>query len=155
VRAGIPQEVRGLSIDRCVVLTGLESVFWGSGVNLSDAEIVVAGGLECESDAYRLKGARWGQRVGRRGTGWNDSGCLWDMFHGYMGVTAENVAAKYGSRGKTGRVRFQSRQKGEAASVRAVGEIVPVKIPQRKRGSHSGSNTDEHPVLAGLEAGGN
>ena len=150
VRAGIPQEVPAFSINK-VCASGLKSVFLAAqAVKLGDAEIVVAGGIENMSQTpYALKGARWGQRMG-------DGELvdlmildgLWDIFHGYhMGVTAENVAAKYGiTREEQDEFAFQSQQKAEAAikSGRFKEEIVPVKIPQRK-GDPILFDTDEHP----------
>jgi len=150
VRAGIPQEVPAFSINK-VCASGLKSVFLAAqAVKLGDAEIVVAGGIENMSQTpYALKGARWGQRMG-------DGELvdlmildgLWDIFHGYhMGMTAENVAAKYGiTREEQDEFAFQSQQKAEAAikSGRFKEEIVPVKIPQRK-GDPIVFDTDEHP----------
>jgi len=150
VRAGIPQEVPAFSINK-VCASGLKSVFLAAqAVKLGDAEIVVAGGIENMSQTpYALKGARWGQRMG-------DGELvdlmildgLWDIFHGYhMGVTAENVAAKYGiTREEQDEFAFQSQQKAENAikSGRFKEEIVPVKIPQRK-GDPILFDTDEHP----------
>ena len=150
VRAGIPQEVPAFSINK-VCASGLKSVFLAAqAVKLGDAEIVVAGGIENMSQTpYALKGARWGQRMG-------DGELvdlmildgLWDIFHGYhMGVTAENVAAKYGiTREEQDEFAFQSQQKAESAikSGRFKEEIVPVKIPQRK-GDPILFDTDEHP----------
>ena len=150
VRAGIPQEVPAFSINK-VCASGLKSVFLAAqAVKLGDAEIVVAGGIENMSQTpYALKGARWGQRMG-------DGELvdlmildgLWDIFHGYhMGVTAENVAAKYGiMREEQDEFAFQSQQKAENAikSGRFKEEIVPVKIPQRK-GDPILFDTDEHP----------
>ena len=150
VRAGIPQEIPAFSINK-VCASGLKSVFLAAqAVKLGDAEIVVAGGIENMSQTpYALKGARWGQRMG-------DGELvdlmildgLWDIFHGYhMGVTAENVAAKYGiTREEQDEFAFQSQQKAEAAikSGRFKEEIVPVKIPQRK-GDPIVFDTDEHP----------
>ena len=150
VRAGIPQEVPAFSINK-VCASGLKSVFLAAqAVKLGDAEIVVAGGIENMSQTpYALKGARWGQRMG-------DGELvdlmildgLWDIFHGYhMGMTAENVAAKYGiTREEQDEFAFQSQQKAEAAikSGRFKEEIVPVKIPQRK-GDPILFDTDEHP----------
>ena len=150
VRAGIPQEVPAFSINK-VCASGLKSVFLAvQAVKLGDAEIVVAGGIENMSQTpYALKGARWGQRMG-------DGELvdlmildgLWDIFHGYhMGVTAENVAAKYGiTREDQDEFAFQSQQKAENAikSGRFKEEIVPVKIPQRK-GDPILFDTDEHP----------
>ena len=150
VRAGIPQEIPAFSINK-VCASGLKSVFLAAqAVKLGDAEIVVAGGIENMSQTpYALKGARWGQRMG-------DGELvdlmildgLWDIFHGYhMGVTAENVAAKYGiTREEQDEFAFQSQQKAENAikSGRFKEEIVPVKIPQRK-GDPILFDTDEHP----------
>ena len=150
VRAGIPQEVPAFSINK-VCASGLKSVFLAAqAVKLGDAEIVVAGGIENMSQTpYALKGARWGQRMG-------DGELvdlmildgLWDIFHGYhMGMTAENVAAKYGiTREEQDEFAFQSQQKAENAikSGRFKEEIVPVKIPQRK-GDPILFDTDEHP----------
>jgi acetyl-CoA C-acetyltransferase len=150
VRAGIPQEVPAFSINK-VCASGLKSVFLAAqAVKLGDAEIVVAGGIENMSQTpYALKGARWGQRMG-------DGELvdlmildgLWDIFHGYhMGMTAENVAAKYGiTREEQDEFAFQSQQKAENAikSGRFKEEIVPVKIPQRK-GDPIVFDTDEHP----------
>jgi acetyl-CoA C-acetyltransferase len=149
VRAGIPQEVPAFSINK-VCASGLKSVFLAAqAVKLGDAEIVVAGGIENMSQTpYALKGARWGQRMG-------DGELvdlmildgLWDIFHGYhMGMTAENVAAKYGiTREEQDEFAFQSQQKAENAikSGRFKEEIVPVKIPQRK-GDPIVFDTDEH-----------
>ena len=150
VRAGIPQEVPAFSINK-VCASGLKSVFLAAqAVKLGDAEIVVAGGIENMSQTpYALKGARWGQRMG-------DGELvdlmildgLWDIFHGYhMGMTAENVAAKYGiTREEQDEFAFQSQQKAENAikSGRFKEEIVLVKIPQRK-GDPIVFDTDEHP----------
>ena len=150
VRAGIPQEVPAFSINK-VCASGLKSVFLAAqAVKLGDVEIVVAGGIENMSQTpYALKGARWGQRMG-------DGELvdlmildgLWDIFHGYhMGMTAENVAAKYGiTREEQDEFAFQSQQKAENAikSGRFKEEIVPVKIPQRK-GDPIVFDTDEHP----------
>jgi acetyl-CoA C-acetyltransferase len=152
VRSGIPQEVPAFSINK-VCASGLKSVFLAAqAVALGDAEIVVAGGIENMSQTpYALKGARWGQRMG-------DGELvdlmildgLWDIFHGYhMGITAENVAAKYGiTREEQDEFAFHSQQKAEKAikAGRFKEEIVPVKIRQRK-GDPILFDTDEHPRL--------
>jgi acetyl-CoA C-acetyltransferase len=152
VRAGMPQEVPAFSINK-VCASGLKSIFLAAqAVKLGDAEIVIAGGIENMSQTpYALRGARWGQRMG-------DGELvdlmildgLWDIFNGYhMGITAENVAAKYGiTRDEQDEFACSSQQKAEAAikSGRFKEEIVPVKIPQRK-GDPILFDTDEHPRL--------
>jgi acetyl-CoA C-acetyltransferase len=73
---------------------------------------------------------------------------LQDVFNQYhMGITAENVAEKFGvSRRDQDELSAASQQKAEAAikSGRFKDEIVPVKIPQ-KRGAEIIFDTDEHP----------
>ena len=73
---------------------------------------------------------------------------LQDVFNGYhMGITAENVAEKFGvSRRDQDELSAASQQKAEAAirSGRFKDEIVPVAIPQRK-GEPVIFDTDEHP----------
>jgi acetyl-CoA C-acetyltransferase len=117
---------------------------------LGDADVVAAGGMENMSAApYALPGVRWGQRMG-------DGAMvdlmildgLWDAFNGYhMGITAENVAARYGiTREDQDRLGFESQTKAEAAIKGGIfkEEIVPVPIPQRK-GEPAPFDTDEHP----------
>jgi acetyl-CoA C-acetyltransferase len=86
---------------------------------------------------YILKNHRWGARMGN-GEIVDEmvfSG-LWDIFNGYhMGVTAENVAEKYGvSRQDQDEFSYNSQMK--AAKARETGrfkdEIVPVAIPKPK-----------------------
>ncbi|MSQ54388.1 MAG: acetyl-CoA C-acyltransferase [Betaproteobacteria bacterium] len=65
---------------------------------LGDTDTVVAGGAESMSRAaYFLPAGRWGQRMGDATVVDAMTGALHDPFgHGHMGVTAENIAAKYG-----------------------------------------------------------
>jgi acetyl-CoA C-acetyltransferase len=150
IHAGIPQEVPALTINK-VCASGLKSVFLAAqAVMLGDADVVAAGGMENMSAApYALPGVRWGQRMG-------DGAMvdlmildgLWDAFNGYhMGITAENVAARYGiTREDQDRLGFESQTKAEAAIKGGIfkEEIVPVPIPQRK-GEPAPFDTDEHP----------
>jgi acetyl-CoA C-acetyltransferase len=162
IRAGIPKEVPGTTINK-VCASGLKSVMMAAQViKAGDAEIVVAGGTESMSQApYLLTGARWGYRM-------NDSPVvdgmihdgLLDIFNRYhMGITAENVAEKFGvSRQEQDELAFRSQQNAGRAikEGRFKDEIVPVSIPQKK-GNPVVFDTDEHPrpnttkeALAGL-----
>jgi acetyl-CoA C-acetyltransferase len=150
IHSGIPQEVPALSINK-VCASGLKSIFLAAqAVKLGDADVVVAGGIENMSMCpYGLKGARWGQRMG-------DGSMLdlmildglWDAFNGYhMGITAENVAARYGiTREDQDRLGYESQTKAEAAIKNGYfkDEIVPVPLPARK-GAPVMFDTDEHP----------
>ena len=97
--AGLPQEVPALTLNQ-VCGSGLQSVnVAASRIRAGEADVVIAGGMENMSAApYALQQARFGYRMNNNkivDTMVNDA--LWDAFNDYhMGVTAENVAKKYG-----------------------------------------------------------
>ena len=138
VKAGIPVEVPSMTLNK-VCGSGLRAVSLGAQTIMTgDNSIVVAGGTENMSQVpYYLKDARWGMRMGNKEAvdGMVFDG-LWDIFNDYhMGITAENLAEKYGiSREAQDEFAVQSQNKAEAAqkSGRFEEEIVPVEIPQRK-----------------------
>ncbi|SHE71896.1 acetyl-CoA C-acetyltransferase [Desulfacinum infernum DSM 9756] len=150
VHAGIPHEVPAFTINK-VCASGLKSVVLAAQAVLAgDAEVVVAGGIENMSAApYALPKARWGQRMGHGElVDLMILDGLWDIFNGYhMGITAENVAERFGiSREEQDAFALASQQKAETAikEGRFKDEIVPVEIPQRK-GDPVLFDTDEHP----------
>jgi len=162
IRSGIPQEVPGTTINK-VCASGLKSVMMAAqAIKAGDADIVVAGGMESMSQApYLLMGARWGYRMndGPIIDGMIHDGLL-DIFNRYhMGITAENVAEKFGvSRQDQDALALKSQQNAGWAikEGRFKDEIVPVVIPQKK-GNPIVFETDEHPrpsttaeALAGL-----
>lgn len=99
--------------------------------------------------AYAVPSTRWGQRMfdGKMVDMMVKDG-LWDAFNDYhMGITAENVAEKWGlTREELDEFSVNSQKKAEAAikSGQFKDEIVPVEIPQRK-GDPIIFDTDEHP----------
>jgi acetyl-CoA C-acetyltransferase len=119
-------------------------------IKAGDAEVVVAGGQESMSLApHLMMGSRGGFRMGDAKL--LDSMIvdgLWDVYNQYhMGVTAENVAKKYGiTRADQDRFAFESQRKAEEAQKagKFKDEIVPVEIPQRK-GAPLVFDTDEYP----------
>lgn len=150
IHSGIPKEVPAFTVNK-VCASGLKSVFLAAqAVMLGDAEVIVAGGIENMSQTpYALPGARWGQRMGDgKFQDLMILDGLWDAFNGYhMGITAENVSAKYGvSREDQDRLALASQQKAEAAIKGGLfkDEIVPVQVPQRK-GEPRLFDADEHP----------
>jgi len=162
IRAGIPKEVPGTTINK-VCASGLKSVMMAAqAIKAGDADIIVAGGTESMSQApYLLTGARWGYRMndGPVVDGMIHDG-LMDIFNRYhMGITAENVAEKFGvTRQDQDELAFRSQQNAGRAiqEGRFKDEIVPVSIPQKK-GNPFIFDTDEHPrpnttreALAGL-----
>jgi len=162
IGTGIPKEVPATTINK-VCASGLKSVMMAAqAIKAGDADIIVAGGVESMSQApYLLPGARWGYRMNNTPVvdGMIHDG-LFDIFNRYhMGITAENVAEKFGvTRKEQDELALRSQQNAGRAikEGRFKDEIVPVPIPQKK-GSPVLFDTDEHPrpnttmeVLAGL-----
>ncbi len=150
IKAGIPIEVPAYTLGM-VCGSGLKTVITAAQTIMAGAaDVVIAGGMESMSIApYLLPKARTGYRMG------NDQivdsmvfDGLTDAFNLYhMGVTAENLAEKYGiSREEQDELALASQQKAVAAieSGRFKDEIVPVSIPQKK-GEPKIFDTDEHP----------
>jgi len=150
IRSGIPKEIPATTINK-VCASGLKSVMMAAqAIKAGDADIIVAGGIESMSQApFLVPGARWGYRM-------NDATLvdemiqdgLLDIFNRYhMGITAENVAEKFGvSRQDQDALALKSQQNAGKAiqSGRFKEEIVPVIIPQKK-GNPVVFDTDEHP----------
>jgi acetyl-CoA C-acetyltransferase len=131
--------------------SGMEAVMTATQkIQVGAAEIVVAGGMECMSQApFVLPQARWGARMGHvqvLDTMIHDG--LWCSFGDtHMGITAENIAERFKlSREEQDAFAALSQQKAEAAikTGRFKDEIVPVEIPQRK-GDPIIFDTDEFP----------
>ena len=138
VKAGLPVHSSASTLN-IACGSGLQSVNMAASlIRTGQAELVVAGGMENMSRVpYALDKARFGYRMGD-GTLCDlmihDS--LWDAFNNYhMGITAENVAEKYGiSREMQDAFAAESQQKCEAATLagRFKEEIVPLKLPAKK-----------------------
>jgi acetyl-CoA C-acetyltransferase len=138
IKAGLPQGVPAFTINK-VCGSGLKAVMLAAqAIRDGDSEIVIAGGQESMSLApHVLNGSRDGQRMGdwkMVDTMINDG--LWDVYNQYhMGITAENVAKKYGiTREQQDALALASQQKAAAAqdAGRFKEEIVGVTIPQKK-----------------------
>ena len=138
LKAGFPQGIPGLTIN-AVCGSGLKSVMLAAqAVACGDSEIVIAGGQEnMSASPHVLNGSRDGQRMGD----WKMVDTmivdgLWDVYNQYhMGITAENVAKKYGiSREMQDALALASQMKAAAAqdAGKFLDEIVPISIPQRK-----------------------
>ena len=146
--AGIDIKTSAVTLN-IVCGSGLRAVSLAAQViKAGDAEIVLAGGTESMSMApYALTNERWGARMGDKkvvDTMINDG--LWDAFNDYhMGITAENVAEKYGiTREIQDELAARSQNNAERAKKegRFKDEIVPVEIKDRK-GNVTVCDTDE------------
>ena len=138
IKSGLAQATPALTIN-AVCGSGLKAVMLAAqAVAYGDSDIVIAGGQEnMSASPHVLMGSRDGQRMGD----WKmiDSMIvdgLWDVYNQYhMGITAENVARKYGiGRDMQDALALASQQKAAAAQEagRFKDEIVSVSIPQRK-----------------------
>lgn len=150
IKSGLPNQVPSYVVNK-VCGSGLKAVeLAAQSIMVGDAEVIVAGGCESMSQApYVLRDMRWGKRMGDGkvvDTMVYDG--LTDVFNDYhMGITAENIAEKYGfTRQQQDELALISQNKAEAAikSGRFADEIVPISVPQRK-GEPIVINTDEYP----------
>jgi len=151
LEGGVPNDVPVYGVNKACG-SGLKAVALAAqSILLGDADIVVAGGFESMSGApYIMKKARFGVRMGHDQL--LDSmiadGLTCPITLVHMGITAENIAAKYGiSREEQDEFAADSQQKaGEAIkSGKFKGEIVPVEVPGAKKGETFKFETDEHP----------
>lgn len=136
--AGIPITTPAMTINK-VCGSGLRTVSLAAQMILAgDVDVVLAGGAESMSNApFLLNEARWGARMGnKKFVDEMITDGLWDVYNDYhMGVTAENVAEKYGiTREMQDDLAAVSQQR--ASKARAEGrfkdEIAPVEIKDRK-----------------------
>lgn len=135
---GLPDTVPAVTINK-VCGSGLKAVLLAAqAIQAGDAELVVAGGMECMSRApYLLREARTGYRLGH---GQMEDSILRDglwcaLTDVHMGSTAEAVAKEHGVT-RADQDRFAAESHAKAARAQAAGlfekEIVPVEIPGKK-----------------------
>ena len=149
LKAGLPIETPATTLNK-VCGSGLHSVSIAyRTIMAGEAECGVAGGMESMSMApYAINSARWGARMNN--TSMTDvmvNDGLWDAFNNcHMGITAENVAEKYGITREMQdelALRSQTRAAAAIAEGKFKDEIVPVVIPQKK-GDPIVFDTDEY-----------
>ena len=147
VDAGISVGTPCLTVNR-LCGSGLQAIVSASQhLLLGDCDVAVAGGAESMSRAaYFLPAGRWGQRMGDAAVVDAMTGALHDPFgHGHMGVTAENIAAKYGfTREQQDQFAVDSHKKASRAieSGYFKSQIVPIELKTRKGVEQF--TTDEH-----------
>ncbi|RUR28968.1 acetyl-CoA C-acetyltransferase [Vreelandella nanhaiensis] len=150
IKAGLPASVPAMTINK-VCGSGLKAVHLATqAIRCGDAELILAGGQEnMSASPHVLPHSRTGQRMGdwkAIDTMVHDG--LWDAFNDYhMGITAENLAEKYGIT-REQMDEFAAQSQHNAANAIKEGkfksQIVPVEIPQRK-GDPIVFDTDENP----------
>jgi acetyl-CoA C-acetyltransferase len=156
VKAGMPWEVECITINK-VCGSALKTVMLAAqAIQLGDADVVVAGGMENMSMApYYLENGRFGYRMGHGqlvDSMIHDG--LWDIVNDFhMGISNELCSEKYNvSREDQDRYAAESYKRAMEAmnSGRFKDEIVPVEIPQRK-GDPLVFNQDECPMETSFE----
>lgn len=147
IDAGIPKEVPAFNVNR-LCGSGLQAIISAAQtIGAGDTEVAIGGGAESMSRGpYIAPSARWGSRMGDAALVDYMTGILhdpWENFH--MGVTAENVASRYGiSREAQDALAQQSQQRGARAisEGRFKSQIVPVTIEEKRQ--TVSFETDEH-----------
>ncbi|MFL6563636.1 MAG: acetyl-CoA C-acyltransferase family protein [Burkholderiales bacterium] len=147
VEAGIPVGTPCLTVNR-LCGSGLQAIVSASQhILLGDCDVAVAGGAESMSRAaYFLPTGRWGQRMGDAAIVDAMVGALHDPFgHGHMGVTAENIAAKYGfTREQQDQFSVESHRRAAKAMEQGLfkSQIIPIELKTKKGVEQF--TTDEH-----------
>jgi acetyl-CoA C-acetyltransferase len=156
IYGGVPKETNAFTINK-VCASGLKAIVLGAqSILLGEADVVVAGGMENMSQVpYAFPQGRWGARMfNQEMVDLMVFDGLFEIFYGYhMGLTAENIAEKYGiSRKEQDEFGLLSHQRARAAIKSGIfkEEIVPVVIPQKK-GESLSFDTDERPMDTSLE----
>ncbi|MBC7908036.1 MAG: acetyl-CoA C-acyltransferase family protein [Rhodospirillaceae bacterium] len=134
---GLPDTVPALTLNRLCGSAMQAIISSAQMIMLGDIDTAIAGGAESMSRAgYQLPNLRWGQRMGDGGTVDMMVGALTDPFgHGHMGVTAENVAKRFGiSREDQDAFAAESHRRAAAAieAGRFKEQIVPIEVKSRK-----------------------
>ena len=159
LRAGVPVEVPAYTVMRQCG-SGMQAIHNAAyQIMVGQADIVVAGGVENMSKApYYLRGARYGYGAGNAvlvdsNTESQPRSQPCEVYGNLtMGLTAENLAEKYGvTREESDAFSLQSQERAFAAieSGRFKDEIIPVPIKVKKE--IVPFDTDEHPRKSTLE----
>ena len=138
VKAGIPVGTPALTVNR-LCGSGLEAVNEAARlIQLGLADACIAGGSESMSNApYYTTQARWGARLGDASLTDGVVAVLTDpMLKAHMGLTAENLAEKYGiRRQEQDAFAVESHRKavGAMAEGRFSSQVIPVEVPSKKQ----------------------
>lgn len=153
LKTGVPTATPALLLNR-LCGSGFESVCLGAEAIIQGrSSITLCGGTENMSQAPMVIDgltARFGAALGK---GMKAEDSLWaGLTDSYaklpMGMTAENLAEKYGiTRDECDEYALRSQQTYQQAHERGVfgAEIAPMEVPGKKRGTTTEINADEHP----------
>lgn len=154
VEAGLPTHAPAMTVNR-LCGSGLQAVISAIQlIQLGDANIAIGGGVETMSRAgHLLPQLRFGAKMGNATAVDMMLASLNDPFgHGHMGITAENIADKFGvTRQEQDSFALQSQERAAAAIEKGYfkDQIVGIDVGRGKTARHF--DTDEHPRATTLE----
>ena len=142
MHAGLPESVPAMTVN-VLCGSGMQAISLAAKqIRLGDAQVMVAGGMESMSNApYLLPNGRFGYRYGNGELldSLTQDGLTDAFYHYPMGMTAENLLAKYPvSRHDLDAFALASQEKARAAqqAQRFADEIVPVTVPTKHGEEH-------------------
>jgi acetyl-CoA C-acetyltransferase len=147
IKGGLPIETPAFTLNR-LCGSGLQAIVSAAQiVKLGDADVAVAGGAESMSRGqYWVPGLRWGQRLSDGAVVDATVGALTDPFDDcHMGITAENIAAKWGiTREDQDALAVESHRRAAQAVAKSYfeGQIVPIEV--KTKAGLAPFATDEH-----------
>jgi len=148
INAGLPRETPALTLNR-LCGSGLQAIVSAAQIiKLGDADVAVGAGAESMSrGGYLLPTQRWGARMGNAEVMDMMVGALTDPFDTvHMGITAENVAAKWEiTRQQQDELAVESNKRAVNAAQKGYfkDQILPIEL-KSKKGTLM-FETDEHP----------
>jgi len=148
INAGLPEETPALTLNR-LCGSGLQAIVSAAQIiKLGDADVAVGAGAESMSrGGYLLPTQRWGARMGNAEVMDMMVGALTDPFDTvHMGITAENVAAKWEiTRQQQDELAVESNKRAVNAAQKGYfkDQILPIEL-KSKKGSVM-FEVDEHP----------
>ena len=152
--AGIPEHVPAMNVNR-LCGSGIQSIVSViQALLLGEARFALAGGSESMSRSPHLvSDARWGRKMGDAAISDMMLGALNCPFGtGHMGVTAENVATRFGiDRNEQDEFALESQERAANAIRQGYfrDQIVPVEVKFRR--DVVKFDTDEHPKHTSIE----
>jgi acetyl-CoA C-acetyltransferase len=148
INGGLPKETPALTLNR-LCGSGLQAIISAAQtIMLGDADVALGGGAESMSrGGHLVPTARWGIRMGDAQLTDMMVGALTDPFDTvHMGITAENVAAKWEvTRQQQDELALESNRRAVNAIQKGYfkDQILPIEIKSRK--GVVVVDTDEHP----------
>ncbi|MEY3954444.1 MAG: hypothetical protein RLZZ397_1324 [Pseudomonadota bacterium] len=147
MNGGCPQETPAFNVNR-LCGSGLQAIVSASqSILLGDCDVAIGAGAENMSRApYASLQGRWGTRMGDMKLVDMMVGALHDPFHNiHMGVTAENIAKKWGiSREEQDALAIESHRRAQAAIQAGYFKDQIVPVPVKIKGKEMVFEQDEH-----------